>query len=97
MAYTRHTPWPDEDGTFPDHDEDRRLPRAIRAIRRERRAREHAEWRARNPELAAMTDDFNRTLLRLTHPFVNRVTQPARTVEWSLADARYTPVWRAER
>jgi hypothetical protein len=28
---------------------------------------------------------------------VNRVTQPARTVEWSLADARYTPVWRAER
>jgi hypothetical protein len=96
MAYTRHTPWPAEDGTFRD-DEDRRLPRAIRAIRRERRAREHAEWRARNPLLAALTDDFNRTLLRLEPAFVDLARGLDRTVEWSVADAVYTPVWRAER
>jgi hypothetical protein len=96
MAYTRHTPWPDEDGTFRD-DEDRRLPRAIRAMRRERRAREHAEWRARNPELAALTDDFNRALLRLEPAFVDLAARPDRTVEWSLADARYTPVSTVER
>jgi hypothetical protein len=97
MAYTRHTPWPVEDGTFRDEEADPRVPRAIRAMRRERRAREHAEWRARNPELAALTDDFNRTLLRLEPAFVDLARGLDRTVEWSVADAVYTPVSRTER
>jgi hypothetical protein len=97
MAYTRHTPWPDRDGGFPDGEGDPRLPRAIRAMRRERRAREHAEWRARNPLLAALTDDFNRTLLRLEPAFVDLARGLDRTVEWSVADAVYTPVYTVER
>jgi hypothetical protein len=91
MAYTRRTPRPVEDGAFRDEEADARLPRAIRAMRRGRRAREHAEWRARNPMLAALTDDFNRALLRLTPVFVDLARGPDRTVEWTWGDAVYAP------
>jgi hypothetical protein len=92
MAYTRHTPWPVEDGTFRDEEADPRVPRAIRAMRRERREREHRAWRARNPELAAMADDFERALLDGSRSaLLDHDRLAGKTVDWSVAEAVYAP------